>query len=343
MLNYIDRLDGLAHLLVTGTCEDPATGTIYVVARTLADPPVFYLRSFVNGAWTGWAKIPLDIKAHQVVPALYRGRVCLFWLDVKVSNEPQQNCRRRSSRRTRRVRTVAKYVSLGLSTSPSSATAAGRRRRRRRASSSTSRSSTSSTVSDAKAVEALYTLKVQTAATAGYGANLWVDVFRLGDYPAPTLQAGLAYVSSSAITATIRSGNPSPDSRTPLIPVNLPRGLDAAVLTASARGGARRPRRLRRPLQRSGAEQRRDRARPWRRRLALGHLLSHAQSTYGPDAQPLLPLPDRDPDLTGELGTASRRPARWRPCLPTQAKAPIRRCRSTSPRPAPSNRMSARS
>ena len=35
VLNYIDRLDGLAHLLVTGTCEDPATGTIYVVARTI--------------------------------------------------------------------------------------------------------------------------------------------------------------------------------------------------------------------------------------------------------------------------------------------------------------------
>ena len=107
MLNYIDRLDGLAHLLVTGTCEDPATGTIYVVARTLADPPVFYLAvATSNGAWTGWTQIPLDIKAHQAVPALYRGRVCLFWIDVKVSNEPQQTLPRRAAIvRRRRART----------------------------------------------------------------------------------------------------------------------------------------------------------------------------------------------------------------------------------------------
>ena len=90
VLNYIDRLDGLAHLHVTGTCEDPQTQTIYVVARTLADPPVFYIRSYANGAWSGWTQIPLDIKAHQAIPAMYRGRVCIFWLDMKATNEPKQ-------------------------------------------------------------------------------------------------------------------------------------------------------------------------------------------------------------------------------------------------------------
>ena len=189
VLNYIDRLDGLAHLLVTGTCEDPATGTIYVVARTRGRSAGLYsiLRPDATsdtGAWTGWAQIPLDIKAHQVVPALYRGRVCLFWLDVKVSNEPQQNLPRPSHRTPRRARTWS-ATSPSACTSRSSATAAGHRRRPPRASSSTSRCSTSSAVSDTKSVEALYTIKVQTPAAApGYGANLWVDVFRLGDYNA---------------------------------------------------------------------------------------------------------------------------------------------------------------
>ena len=32
----------------------------------------------------GWKRIPLDIKAHQVVPAIYRGRLCLFWPEMKV-------------------------------------------------------------------------------------------------------------------------------------------------------------------------------------------------------------------------------------------------------------------
>jgi hypothetical protein len=88
--NYIDRLDGLAHLLVTGTCQDPVSGTIYVVARTSADPPAYYLRSYTDGAWTGWGEIPLGIKALHVIPATYRRRGYLFWLDVEVSNEPQQ-------------------------------------------------------------------------------------------------------------------------------------------------------------------------------------------------------------------------------------------------------------
>ena len=78
LLNYIDGLDTIAHLQVTGTCEDPATGDIYVVARTLADPPVFYLRSYVTGAWNGWTKIPLDIKAHRAIPSLSRTRVSLL-------------------------------------------------------------------------------------------------------------------------------------------------------------------------------------------------------------------------------------------------------------------------
>jgi hypothetical protein len=88
--NYIDRLDGLAHLVVTGTCSDPASGTIHVVARTPADPPAYHLRSCIDGAWSGWTEIPLGIKALHVIPAVYRGRVYLFWLDVKLLNEPQQ-------------------------------------------------------------------------------------------------------------------------------------------------------------------------------------------------------------------------------------------------------------
>jgi Tc toxin complex TcA C-terminal TcB-binding domain/Neuraminidase-like domain/Salmonella virulence plasmid 28.1kDa A protein len=90
VLNYLDRLDSLAHLRVTGTFEDPSSGAIYVVACSRADPPVFYLRSFVSGEWTGWTRIPLDIKAHHVVPTLFRGSISIFWLGVTVSNEPVQ-------------------------------------------------------------------------------------------------------------------------------------------------------------------------------------------------------------------------------------------------------------
>jgi Neuraminidase-like domain len=138
VLNYIDRLDGLAHLLVTGTCEDATSGDIYVVARTLADPPLFYYRSYVNDAWSGWVQIPLDIKAHQAVPALYRGRLCLFWIEVKISNEPNQGTPAAQASPRRRRRKAAISTRRSRSSSAFSVTAVGPRRKQQGESSSTS-------------------------------------------------------------------------------------------------------------------------------------------------------------------------------------------------------------
>ena len=56
VLNYIDRLDQVAHLRVTGTCEDPATGDLYVVARTVADPPTYYTRTLSGGSGRAGAR-----------------------------------------------------------------------------------------------------------------------------------------------------------------------------------------------------------------------------------------------------------------------------------------------
>ena len=182
VLNYIDRLDGIAHLQVTGTCQDPVTKVIHVVGRSLGDPPVFYLRSMVDGAWTGWAQIPIDIKAHQVVPAVYRGRLCLFWLEVKVTNEPQQVLPAAQASTTPPNQEVDRYAALGVYFSIF-----------RNGSWAAAQSAKGklfdkpmldgNSVSGSKTVEALYTIKVQTPApTPGFGASLFVDVFRLGDY-----------------------------------------------------------------------------------------------------------------------------------------------------------------
>ena len=162
VLNYIDRLDGLAHLVVTGTCQDPASGTIYVVARSPVDPPAYYLRSYTDSAWTGWAEIPLGIKALHVIPALYRGRICLFWLDVKLSNEPahQMPTMPKETDKPTPPAPADRYVTLGVHFSIF-----------RNGSWAPAQTSTgklfdkppldASAVSDARAVEALYTLKVQ--------------------------------------------------------------------------------------------------------------------------------------------------------------------------------------
>jgi hypothetical protein len=113
-LNFIDRLDGIAHMQVTGTCQDPSTGAIHVVGRTSSDPPVFYIRSLADGEWTGWQQIPLDIRAHQAVPAVYRGRICLFWLDVKISNEPRQQLPAAQASSSPPSQQVDRYTILSL-------------------------------------------------------------------------------------------------------------------------------------------------------------------------------------------------------------------------------------
>jgi hypothetical protein len=178
VLNYVDRLEDIAHLQITGTCQDPVTGAIHVVGRSQADPPFFYFRSLIDGAWTGWTQIPLDIHAYQAVPAMYRGRVCVFWPEVKASNEPHQAVGGSSQP----SQEVGKYVSLGVYFSIY--------RNNDWSPAQTGKSKffdkpllSSASLSDSRSLEALYTLKVQTAApSAGVGTSLNVDVFRFGSY-----------------------------------------------------------------------------------------------------------------------------------------------------------------
>jgi fibronectin type 3 domain-containing protein len=175
VLNYVDRLDGLAHLLITGTCTLDSTN--YVVARTVADPPVFYIRSSYNGAWTGWSQIPFNINAHHVIPGLYRNRVCLFWLDVKVSNEPTQTLPAAQVNPDPPPQAVDRYVTLGVNFSVF-----------RNGSWAPPQASKAklfdrpifdvAQANDPKIVEALYTLKLSGDASAGPGNILNIDVYR---------------------------------------------------------------------------------------------------------------------------------------------------------------------
>jgi hypothetical protein len=266
VLNYIDRLDGLAHLLVTGTCQDPATGDIYVVARSLADPPVFYMRSYSNSAWGGWTQIQLDIKAYQVIPAVYRGRVCLFWPVVTVSNEPQQILPNAQPSSTPPGQNVERYVSISLYFSIF--------RNDAWAPPQASKGKLfdkplldPTTVCDAKSIEALYTLKVETPAPQpGLGANLWLDVFRLGDYAVAITsfqgsQGTVAGPTETQPNSAVHVGRAVFDGRFGDLELNN-LGI---VVNGNVYG-----------------------------------LLAYAQKAYGPDAQPLLPLATPDPDLVGE-------------------------------------------
>jgi fibronectin type 3 domain-containing protein len=280
VLNYIGSLDGLAHLIVTGTCEDPSTRNIYVVARTAADPPTFYLRTYTDtsGQWDGWTQITLDIKAHQAVPALYRGRICLFWLDVKTSNEPQQSSlppAQLSS--TPPPQTADRYVSLGVNFSmfvngswaPPQSTKGKLFDKPLYGPTATY---------DTTQTEALYTLKVQTPQAApGLGASLWLDVFRLGDFPQQlngdaidTTSGGPDYTKATHLGRAVFDGRFSDlELRDLLVP-------DGILPPTSPQAG-----------------------------LTQGvNIYEWATIYYGPDAQSLLLLPgnEAEPDLVSDSG-----------------------------------------
>lgn len=281
VLNYIDRLDGLAHLLVTGTCQDPDSDpnnpTIYVVARTLADPPVFYLRSFINNAWTGWTQIPLDIKAHQAVPAIYRGRICLFWLDVKVSNEPNQPVSAPQASSTPPSQNADRYVMLGVNFSifRNGSWAPAQAAKGKLFDKPIFDSTTQAT--DSKSIEAIYTLKVKTQTpVAGVGATLYLDVFRLGSFDLKNLfnepQDPFNYqITGIDDSQAVHLGRAVFNGRfNDLELQNFPVPIMYGNIPTS----------------------------PW----YTVKLLQHAQGAYGPDAQPLLPLNAPDPNLKGEPG-----------------------------------------
>lgn len=266
VLNYVDRLDEIAHLAVTGTCEDPVTHAIHVIARSSAEPPRFYHRVLSDGAWGGWEQIPLDIKAHQVVPALYRGRLCLFWAEVRVASEPHQNLPAPQQSSTAPSQEISKFVTLGLyfsifrneAWSPAQA-ARGRL--------FDVPLMSSQFASDSRSVEALYTLKVQAVQpTPGYGATLAVDVFRLGDYTVidlPFFFFDIVLPIDNNPTSAVHIGRGLFDGRFGDLEL---RNLDVYI---------------------NGGDSK---------------LLQHAQVTYGSEALPLLPLTAADPDLLSEPG-----------------------------------------
>ncbi|MGH3232422.1 MAG: neuraminidase-like domain-containing protein [Streptosporangiaceae bacterium] len=275
VLNYIGSLDGLAHLIVTGTCEDPSTGDIYVVARTPAEPPVYYLRSYSGGVWSGWSQVTLTIKAHHAVPAVYRGRVCLFWLDVTISNEPQQPLPAAQASSSAPNQTADRYVALGVNFSMySNGSWAPPQAARGKLFDKPFYGPTIGY--SARQIEALYTLKVQApAVSSGYGANLFVDVFRFGKFQNWNFLAPMVIGEDESVA--VQLGRAVFDGRFSDLEL---RNLEVPAATPTA-----------------------DEPLPPGYTLAV-YLLAHAQAAYGLDAQPLLPLPDSsaDPDLVSDSG-----------------------------------------
>jgi hypothetical protein len=92
-LSYLEKLHDVANLQVLGVCHEIKLERLilHVIARTKGSPPVYYYRRWVDGAWTPWEKVPLDIKAEQVLPIFFNRRLHLFWPVFTSKPEEEQN------------------------------------------------------------------------------------------------------------------------------------------------------------------------------------------------------------------------------------------------------------
>ena len=102
--NYLEKLAEASNLEVAGSFAEPIGGwpyeyILHVVGKTRSRPRTFYYRTFQakqahDGNWTPWTKIDLQIEAEVVQPAVFNGRLFLFWPQVtlkqKRRNEPNQ-------------------------------------------------------------------------------------------------------------------------------------------------------------------------------------------------------------------------------------------------------------
>jgi hypothetical protein len=83
-LTYLEKLDNVARLNVSGYYYDHETYTLHVFARTYDDPNIYYYRKWVEDRyWTPWEKLDLEINATHVIPVVINRRLYLYWPDFR--------------------------------------------------------------------------------------------------------------------------------------------------------------------------------------------------------------------------------------------------------------------
>ncbi len=178
--NYLDGLEGISNLRVVGTCQDPLTPEVHVVGRSEDNPPRYYHRKQSGNTWEGWTKIPLNIKSPQAVPYMFCNRLCLFWFDIHINNEPHPAFTDEEDALYKDR--IKKYVSVTLYYSIF--------RNGTWAPAQASKGKlfdipflASDPDKDIQSTEYLYTLKVNPSLPSdGYGTALFVDLFRWPKY-----------------------------------------------------------------------------------------------------------------------------------------------------------------
>lgn len=87
-LEYLNKLHQVAHLEVVSTYEDEEAQTFHVMARTYANPHVYYYRQWaIGGEWTPWERVDLEIESDHFVLVHHNRRLYFFWANIELVGE----------------------------------------------------------------------------------------------------------------------------------------------------------------------------------------------------------------------------------------------------------------
>lgn len=83
-LEYLEKLDSVARLEPVSSFhqveKEDGIDILHVVARTHAQPHIYYYRKLENDEWTAWEKMNLEVKGEHVMAVVWNRRLHLFWL-----------------------------------------------------------------------------------------------------------------------------------------------------------------------------------------------------------------------------------------------------------------------
>jgi peptidoglycan hydrolase-like protein with peptidoglycan-binding domain len=101
--HYLEKVHEVGRVQVLGVYHEvqddpedllpPSVDTLHVVVRTITDPSVYYYRAFdlLEGAWSPYERIDVDITGDHLTPVVYNRKLHLFWLVI--TEKPQKMVR----------------------------------------------------------------------------------------------------------------------------------------------------------------------------------------------------------------------------------------------------------
>ncbi|KAF5412854.1 MAG: hypothetical protein C5S38_07705 [Candidatus Methanophagaceae archaeon] len=82
LLNYLEKLDEVSKLEISGMYLQEDKEILHVFGRTTGASRKYYYRRFEYGYWTPWEKVDLDIEGNPILPVVWNDRLFLFWLNI---------------------------------------------------------------------------------------------------------------------------------------------------------------------------------------------------------------------------------------------------------------------